>query len=342
MDNPPPPESASGPIPVGLAMLYTLWGRAVLMHDADTAGELESLILAAAAATTDTGALDAALASIGSRDIPFERSALDLAVARLVVANSTRTEFRLFSLRATEIAGYLLRQQRIDYVGAPWQHQVRHDRMTELLPPRTAMSAFHAVARGHRSDHAFRTQFDTPSQLSVTLGSVCARYKLHDTHPFHSSRLFLYGDASHPEPLIQPVPVRLFHPPTPIGLPARQHWLECIDDADLLRLHAALHQAHWVLLETTNFSLLARLPAMDEQGSTSLARYDAHRVLRTLTGIPSGINLPVPRELAQRLMSAHRWFAPTHARHWLCLLAAHESSVEAGLCDAEPDGWPIS
>lgn len=353
MDNPPPPADfppgpepaevpPTGPIPVDLAMLYTLWGRAVLLRDPATASELESLILSAAAAAPDTGTLDAALASIGARDIPFERSTLDLAIARLVMANQRRSEFRLFSLRATEIAGYLLHQQRLEYIGAPWRHQVRHDRVTELLPPRTAMSAFHAVARGHRSDHAFRTEFDTPSQLSVQLGSACTRFKLYDAPPFQPARLYLYRDASDPSPLNPPVHVRLAKPPAQARLPAREHRLECVNDADLLLLHAALHQAEWIHLQTTNFCLLARMPSLDEQGSTSLARYSAHRVLRTYTGIPSDIHLPIPRELAERLTAAHRWFAPTRTRDWRWLLANHEAQVDAGICESEPDGWLIS
>lgn len=349
MDNPhlpKPPEAtaAAADIPVDLAMLYTLWGRAVLLRQADLAEELEALLFSAGAAAstnlTDAGALEAALAGIGPRDVPFERSAMDLNIARLVAALSSRSEFRLFSLRGTEVAGYLLRQQRVEYVGTPRRHLVRHDRVNELLPPRTAMSAFNAVSRGHRADHAFRTDFDVPSQLVVSLGIACARYKLYESPHFHHARLYLYRELDSANPVDEPVPVRLVRRQS--GSPIREQAIECTQDADLLRLHAALHQASWVHLETTAFSLLARLPSMDAEGSTTAARYDAHRTLRTLTGIYSSIALPIPRTLAMRFLRDHRWFAPQRSRDWRTLLAAVEAEPKEPYFDEEPEGWLVS
>ena len=346
----PEPASATGSSPdvirVDLAMLYTLWGRAVLLRKTALADELESLLLEAAAVSDGAGKIDAALANVGARALPFERSPMDLAIAKILAASDQRSEFRMFGFRGNEIAGYLLHHQKTEYIGTPWQHLVRHARVTELLPIRTAMSAFHAVSRGTRQDYALVTDFDLPSQLRVRLGTACSRYKLMESRYYPHATLRFFPETGIPAAGGE------FHAEHRVEVRVVQNAghgfaIECVRDADLLQFHAALHQAAWVCLDTTAYRLVARLPVLEENGSVSIARFHAHRTLRALTGIPGGVSLPLPRPLVMRLLQQHRWFAPARLADWLALLVESERLKDLPTDDAEsfedePEGWLIS
>jgi len=131
-------------------MVYAAWGHAMLQGDHLLAEPLEALLLAAGSQAAAGGLVDAAIATAGATRFPFERSPLDIAVAKLVASTSAASEFRLYSLRGVDLAGYLLhRRERVDYIGSKRQHQVRHARCTEILPPRTAATAGHEIGRAH-------------------------------------------------------------------------------------------------------------------------------------------------------------------------------------------------
>lgn len=330
----PAPSTPTDTVEVGLAMLYTLWGRASLLGQSTAAADIERLLLAAADTCSGAGSIDAALASIGPRDLPFERSPLDLAVAKLVASPPQRAEFRLLGLRGTDVAGYLAHQSRTEYIGSPWRHQVRHDRLPELLPPAKAMSAFQAVSRGSRRDHAFVTDFDLPSQLAVRIGTACSRFKVFDSRHYHYTRLTFHDDSGSVEPLDGPIPVNL------VRRPGRAHALECVNDADLFRLHALQARATWVHLSTSGFALLGRLPDVEHDGDIRLARFHAHRTLLERTGIAHGHSIPVSAKLVREWFAVHRWFAPDSTQDWLALARGLETDI--ALSTEEPESWLIS
>lgn len=328
------PSTGLDMIAVDLAMLYTVWGRATLLHDVALADELASLIHHAVAGSKGAALIDTALASLTERDVPFERSAMDLAIAKLVASSPAYAEFRMFSLHGTEIAGYLVRQLRTEYIGTPRRSQFRHSRVTELLPTRTAMSAFQVLSRGSREDHAVFTDFEVPSQLAIRLGTPCARYKLLESRHFPQGLLSFHDDCGKDGPIDAAIPVRLTRRPD------RAFTVECTRDADLLRLHAAMSQARWMHLESAAFSMFSKMPTLDQDGDQRLARFHAHRALRVLTGIPSGISLPVPAPIVSSLFATHRWFVPSERRDWLMLL--RNQPEDLALSADASEGWLIS
>ena len=325
---------AADTLDVDLLMLYVLWGRATLLDHAAEAADIERLVLDAAANCAGAGIIDAALASIGPRDLPFERSPLDLAVAKLLASAPPHAQFRLLGLRGTDVAGYLLHHGRTEYIGTPWQHQVRHDRVIELLPAGTSVSAFQVVSRGSRTDHAFVTDCNLPSQLSVRLGTACSRFKIHDTRYYHYTRLAFHDDSASAEPMAAPIPVHLVRRP---GCP---HAIECVNDADLFRLHALLAEASWIRLSTSGFSLLARVPDIERENDERLARFHAWRALRERTGLFHTADIPVPIDRVRQWFATHRWFVPSRGEDWLAL--ARELVNDEALDRNEPESWLIS
>ena len=310
-----PYRLAAGPadIPVSIAMLYAAWGHATLEGEPLLAEPLSALLLAAGHQASAATVVDAAIATAGGTQVPFERSALDIAVAKLVASGPADTEFRLYSLQGYDIAGYLLnRRERADYIGSKRQHQVRHARCTELLPPRTSATAGHALVRGNPADYALYTDFDSSTQLCFSAGAACSRYKPFDHPMLHSSYLSLFDAGATPALVDARVPVKIERGKTAQGF-------SCLHEADLLRLHAGLMKARWVHLGTTGYALLARLPDLEMNENRQPARYYPRRALRELTGIGDSHFVNLPRLLALELVWRHRWFAPARVDHWIAL-----------------------
>lgn len=331
-DDPYPPALAPTDIPVSLAMAYAAWGHAMLEGDPLLAEQLETLLLAAGNAASAGSVVDAAIATAREARFPFERSALDVAVAKLVASASVAAEFRLYSVRGMDIAGYLLhRRERTEYIGSRRQHQVRHSRCTEILPPRTAPSAGHALARGNPAEYALWTDFDSPTQLRFSAGAACSRYKPFDHPLLHSSYLSLYGAGASPALVDKRVAVTVKK-----GTGCAQRF-SCLHEADLLRLHAGLADAQWVHMGTTSYALLAQLPDLEVDEARQPARFYPRRALRELTGIADCHFVNLPRLLALELVWRHRWFAPARVDHWV-LLAREAGERVASECFAAEHG----
>lgn len=331
-DDPYPPAAGAADIPVSVAMVYAAWGHAMLEGETLLAEPLEALLMAAGNQATAAGLVDAAIATAGDTRFPFERSALDIAVAKLVASGSVASEFRLYSLRGVDIAGYLLhRRERADYIGSKRQHQVRHARCTEILPPRSSATAGHALARGNPADYALYTDFDSPTQLRFSAGAACSRYKPFDHPMLHSSYLSLFGAGVAPTLVDARVPVKVKK-----GAKCAQR-LSCLHEADLLRLHAGQTAARWVHLGTTSFALLAKLPDLEVDEDRQPARFYPRRALRELTGLCDSHFVNLPRLLALELVWRHRWFAPARVDHWVAL--AQEAGERVASEISEPEGW---
>jgi hypothetical protein len=334
-DNPYPRAQSPTDIPVSVAMVYAAWGHAMLEGDPLLAEQLETPLLLAGNAASAGSVIDTAIATAREARFPFERSTLDVAVAKLVASASVAAEFRLYSLRGMDIAGYLLhRRERAEYIGTRRQHQVRHTRCTEILPPRTAASAGHALARGNPADYSLFTDFDSPTQLRFSAGPACSRYKPFDHPLLHSSYLSLFGLGAIPALVDNRVPVTLKK-----GAGCAQS-LSCLHEADLLRLHAGLTDARWVHLGTTSYSLLAPLPNLEVDAHRQPARFYPRRALRELTGLADCHFVNLPRLLALELVWRHRWFAPARVDHWVML--AREAGERVASEVQELEGWLIS
>lgn len=323
-----PPALAPTEIPVSVAMAYAAWGHAMLEGDPLLAEQLETSLLAAGNAATAGSVVEAAIARAREARFPFERRPLDIAVAKLVASGSVAAEFRLYSLRGMDIAGYLLhRRERTEYIGSKRQYQVRHARCTEILPPRTACSAGHALARGNPADYSLSTDFDSPTQLRFSAGAACSRYKPFDHPLLHSSYLSLFGAGAAPTLVDKRIAVTVKK-----GAGCAQS-LACLHEADLLRLHAGLAEAQWVHLGTTSYALLAQLPDLEVDEHRQPARFYPRRALRELTGLADCHFVNLPRLLALELVWRHRWFAPARVDHWV-LLAREAGERVASECFA--------
>jgi len=331
-DDPYPRAERPSDIPVSVAMAYAAWGYAALDGDPLLADQLEKLLLAAGALGSAANHIDAAIATAGETSFPFERSPLDIAVAKLVASASVAQEFRLYSLRSVDIAGYLLnRGGRAEYIGSKRQHQVRHARCTEILPPRTAASAGVALTRGSPWDYFLQTDFSSSTQLRYSLGAACARYKPFDHPMLHTTQLTFFGEGATPARIDRSVSVKLV--PAVKGV----YGMVCLHEADLLRLHAGLAEASWVHLSTTGYSLLARVPNLEIDENRQQARFNPRRSLRELTGLGDCYFVNLPRLLALELVWRHRWFAPARVEHWLAL--TQEAGERVAEEVAEQEGW---
>ena len=327
-----PPVASPSDIPVSVAMVYAAWGYAMLNGDPLLAEQLQTLLISAGADASAANGLDAAIATVGATQFPFERSPLDMAVAKLVASASVAQEFRLYSLHSVDIAGYLLnRGGRAEYIGSKRQHQVRHMRCTEILPPRSAASAGIALARGNPWDYFLQTDFSCSTQLRFSLGTACARYKPFDHPLLHTTQLTFFGEGATPAKVDRSVPIKLV--PVTKGI----YTMVCLHEADLLRLHAGLAEASWAHLSTTGYSMLARVPNPEVDESRQQARFNPRRPLRELTGLGDCHVVNLPRLLALELVWRHRWFAPARVEHWPALTQAAGERVAEEL--AEQEGW---
>ena len=331
-EEPYPPVTSPSDIPVSVPMVYAAWGYAMLNGDPLLAEPLAALLIAAGANASAANGLDAAIATVGSAQFPFERSPLDMAVAKLVASASVAQEFRLYSLHSVDIAGYLLnRSGRAEYIGSKRQHQVRHMRCTEILPPRTAASAGVALTRGNPWDYFLQTDFSSSTQLRFSLGAACARYKPFDHPMLHTTQLTFFGEGASPTKVDRSVPIKLV--PVTKGI----YNMVCLYEADLLRLHAGLAEASWAHLSTTGYSMLARVPNLEVDESRQQARFNPRRSLRELTGLGDCYFVNLPRLLALELVWRHRWFAPARVEHWLAL--TQEAGERVAEEVAEQEGW---
>jgi hypothetical protein len=92
-----------------------------------------------------------------------------------------------------------------------------------------------------------------------------------------------------------------------------------------MEVHAAAMAGHWLLVESSQFRLLAPLPDFFHEGASTAAWLQPTRAFGRALGARAAAVVQLNAGLAKRLMQRHRWFVPVDAVRWFS--AVHPTSL---------------